>query len=200
MTPNRFDRQGVVGARLALCPETTSMPPFHNTAAVFFIYSINTMTPPRNISSAAALVTILLLGFASHTVRSDTIKLLPGNCTVEEYAGIGNCVSAGSGFTFDQNKAERCPQRGRDDDPLEWTDEKWQCHMYCSNPERSEERKACTNCEEVNVSYSCFDAQAVVCDQFKLTADNATVDCDSASVPSVFLGGLLVFASFYLLI
>mmetsp|Transcript_5056 Transcript_5056/g.8280 ORF Transcript_5056/g.8280 Transcript_5056/m.8280 type:complete len:161 (+) Transcript_5056:84-566(+) len=146
------------------------------------------------------LAMIVLLGFTSTAVRGDITSLLPGNCMAEEYVGIGNCVSAGSGFTFDQTKAERCPQPGMDDDPLEWSDEKWQCHIYCSNPGRYDERKACTNCDAVNISSSCFEAQSVICDQFKLSADNATVDCDSASVMSGFLGGLLVFAGICLLL
>lgn len=156
------------------------------------------LTSCRSMKSVVLLTVIVLLGFISSTVSGNTTSSLPGNCTAEEYQGIGYCVSAGSGFTFDQKKAERCPQRDGVD-PLEWSDEDWQCHIYCSNPKRASDRKACTNCDEIAVSTDCFEAQTLVCEEFKLAADGATVDCDAANVPSGFFGGLLVFASIYLL-
>eukprot|EP00545_Synedropsis_sp_CCMP1620_P012722 CAMPEP_0119015644 /NCGR_PEP_ID=MMETSP1176-20130426/11350_1 /TAXON_ID=265551 /ORGANISM="Synedropsis recta cf, Strain CCMP1620" /LENGTH=155 /DNA_ID=CAMNT_0006968955 /DNA_START=51 /DNA_END=518 /DNA_ORIENTATION=+ len=155
------------------------------------------MASSRN---ALIMLALLLGGFTVTTTvhGADSPSFLLGNCTDDEYAGIGNCVSAGSGFTFDQKKAERCPQSN--DDPVDWNDEKWQCHIYCSNPKRSDERKACTNCDAVDISSDCFDAQSLACDEFKLTANNAKVDCNAASSLSGFLGGLLVFASIYVLL
>jgi hypothetical protein len=144
------------------------------------------------------MLIVLLTTTIVHGTNDDPTSILPGNCTIEEYAGIGNCVSAGSGFTFDQKKAERCPQSGSD--PSTWNDEMWQCYIYCSNPDRSDERKACTSCEEVNISTRCVVAQSAACKQFKSSTDNATVDCDSASALSIFLGGLLAIGSIYLLL
>mmetsp|Transcript_116456 Transcript_116456/g.370443 ORF Transcript_116456/g.370443 Transcript_116456/m.370443 type:complete len:98 (-) Transcript_116456:152-445(-) len=61
------------------------------------------------------------------------------------------CQSAGSGFTFGQNKAARCPGSTRMN-VSDWSCDDWKCHMYCSNPINKVARKACGNCEEPTVS------------------------------------------------
>ncbi|CAE7334166.1 NSUN2 [Symbiodinium necroappetens] len=72
-------------------------------------------------------------------------------CAASESAGIAQCESPGESFFFDQEKAQRCPERGTWDHSG-WSCDDWKCHTYCSNPSRPAERKSCDNCPEVEAS------------------------------------------------
>ncbi|CAK9116301.1 unnamed protein product [Durusdinium trenchii] len=116
-------------------------------------------------------------------------------CSTEESQGIAQCESTGEGFLFDQNKAARCPDPNTWDF-ASWSCDDWKCHMYCSNPTRSSERKSCDNCPEVEVSTSCFDAQKAACNS--ASANGCDVNCNDAG-PLHRANTALVAASLFLL-
>ncbi|CAJ1401752.1 unnamed protein product [Effrenium voratum] len=101
-------------------------------------------------------------------------------CSSSESQGIAQCESPGESFFFDQNKAARCPDPGTWDH-TGWSCDDWKCHMYCTNPARSSERKSCDNCDEVAVTAACLTAQTSACNTAKSSLSGCDVDCGGAS-------------------
>mmetsp|Transcript_11213 Transcript_11213/g.17334 ORF Transcript_11213/g.17334 Transcript_11213/m.17334 type:complete len:160 (-) Transcript_11213:155-634(-) len=131
-----------------------------------------------------ALMNLLLVVANIWFCRAYSDWRIPTNstvCTETEGLGIDQCTSAGDSFFFDQEKAKRCPQTSKT--IANWTCDDWKCHVYCTNPTRTEERKSCQTCAAVNVSDNCWDERRERCLAFKdTTVEDCDVDCSGVGI------------------
>lgn len=138
------------------------------------------MNQPSKVSNTVILVALAVVLVTTPVASQWTNS---SSCDAAEARGIEQCQSAGDGFTLDRSKYESCPQREGDAEhnTADWTCDEWKCHIYCSNPVRSDARKECTNCDEVEVGEGCWDERRRECEAAKLDLDGCDVQCGGAA-------------------